>query len=450
MKSSVKRVFAALIAAALLLCGAALADTITFTGIVAASQTCEVYAPIGGTVQAVNVEAGQRVSAGDAIVSLSTTKVYAEEAGVVTGVFGQPGDSAETVAQKYGAVMYIEGESVYSIAASTDNAYNSTATKFVHVGERVYLECYSDGKHTGAGVITAIEGTDYTVKVLSGEFLIGETVNVYRGDSAVSSQRIGRGTLNRVSPTAVTGSGSIVSLAVSDGDAVERGDLLFETLDGSFDGLYMSGSDIAADVDGTVSEVSAQQGGAIQKNSVVAVLYPDSAMRVEAQVEEANLASIHVGDPVSIELVWNQDEGVTYDGVITMISAIADSATASSTSSGDAMAVDTGDSDDAVTYTVYIDFTPDENTRYGMSAVVTTLDEEAEIEEEVEEERTEEAEGEDAQAEASDRPQPPEGFDPANLPEGFDPENLPEGFDPANMPEGFPSAEEGVTDDAQD
>ena len=103
-------------------------------------------------------------------------------------------------------------------------------------------------------------------------------------------------------------------------------------------------------------------------------------MRVEAQIEEANLASIAVGDPVSIELIWNQDEGVTYSGVISMISAIADSASASS---GNAMG---GDSDDAVTYTVYIDFTPDENTRYGMSAVVTTIDSEEETEEEVEEE----------------------------------------------------------------
>ncbi len=444
MKLNVKRIVASLFTAALLFCGAALADTITFTGTVAASQTHEVYAPIGGTVETVNVEAGQKVCAADAIVSLSTTKVYAEESGIVTGVFGQPGDNAETVAQKYGAVMYIEGESVYSIAANTDNAYNSTATKFVHVGEHVYLECYSDGKHTGEGVITAIEGTDYTVKVLSGEFLIGETVNVYRGDSAVSAQRIGRGTLNRINPTAVTGSGSIVSLAVSDGDIVERGDLLFETLDGSFDGLYMSGSEITAGVDGTVGQVSAQQGSAVQKNSVVAVLWPDNAMRVEAQVEETNLVSIAVGDPVSIELIWNQDEGVTYDGVITMISAIADSASASS---GDSMGADAGDS---VTYTVYIDFTPDENTRYGMSAVVTTLDEEEEVEEEAEEETVEEEADEEAQPEESGRPQPPEGFDSANLPEGFDPENLPEGFDPANMPEGFPSADEGVTEDAQD
>ena len=442
MSFNAKCILSALISAALLLSACAMADTITFTGIVTASETYEVYAPIGGTVEKVEGEVGQRVKPDDVIVRLSTTKVYAEESGTVTGVFGQPGDNAETVAEKYGAVMVIEGESVYSIAASTDNAYNSTATKFVHVGENVYLSCYSDGKHTGTGVITAIEGTDYTVRVTSGEFLIGETVNIYRGDSAVSTQRIGRGTLNRLSPTAVTGTGSIVSFAVSAGDTVGRGDLLFETLDGSFDGLYMSGSDIAAGIEGTISQVSAQQGGKIEKDSVIAVIYPEGSMRVEAQVEEANLASVAVGDPVSIELVWNQDEEVTYNGTIAMISAIADSA---STSSGDAMG---GDSDDSVTYTVYIDFTPDENTRYGMSAVVTTLDEE-EAEEEVEEEAAED-EAEETRPEENGRPQPPEGFDPDNLPEGFDPENLPEGFDPANLPDGFPSAEEGVTDDAQD
>jgi len=362
MKSTRKSIamFAAL---ALLLSPAALADSITFTGTVAASETHEVYAPIGGKVLTVSGDVGDRVSADTVLVALSTTRVYAEEDGTVTGVFGQPGDSAETVSSLYGSVVSIEGESVYSIAASTTNAYNTTATKFVHVGETVYLSCYSDSSHTGTGIITAIEGTDYTVRVTSGEFLVGETVNVYRGESATSTKRIGRGTLNRTSPTAVTGSGSIVAIAVSAGDTVHRGDLLFETLDGSFDGLYMSGSEITAGTAGTISQLNAQQGGSIQKDEVVAVLYPEGAMRIEASVEEANLASIHVGDPVSIELIWNQDEEVAYSGTITAISTIADSREAQG-----------GETESAVTYTVYIDFTPDENTRYGMTAVVTTQD----------------------------------------------------------------------------
>ncbi|MBR1822559.1 MAG: HlyD family efflux transporter periplasmic adaptor subunit [Clostridia bacterium] len=419
-------VLAALLA--VILCQAALADTVTFTGTVAASETHEIYAPIGGTVESVNADVGQKVSAGDTLITLSTTKIYAEEDGVVTGVFGQLGDSAETVSQKYGAVMYIEGESVYAIAASTDNAYNSTETKFVHVGEEVYLECYSDGKHTGTGVITAIEGTDYTVKVLSGEFLIGETVNVYRGDTATSTQRIGRGTLNRQNPTAVTGAGSIVSFAVQAGDTVHRGDLLFETLEGSFDGLYMSGVEIDADVDGVLSQIDAQQGQNTQKGAVVATLWPDSAMRVEAEIEEANLGAIAVGDPVSIELVWNQDDEITYAGTVSMISAIANSSAGI-------------DGDSSVTYTVYIDFTPDANTRYGMSAIVTTLDE-AEEAVEREEEGTENTE-ENAIAEGRF---PSEGFDPDNLPENFSRENLPEGFDP----ESFPGTDGEVSDGAQD
>ena len=350
-----------------LLCSASLAETISFTGTVATGSTQEIYAPIGGTVESVAVEPGQAVRAGDVIASLSTEKVYAPESGVITGLFGQSGDDAETVAERYGAVLYIEGESVYTISASTDNAYNKTANKYVHVGEEVYLSCYSDGTHTGTGVITAIEGTDYTVEVRSGDFLVGETVSVFRGESTASANRIGRGTLNRKNPTAITATGSIVSFAVADGDAVERGDLLFETLSGSFDGLYMSGSDICAESDGVVARVNLEQGAKLEKGSVAAVLYPEGAMRVEAQLEEANLSAVSVGEAVSVELIWNQDDEVNYPGKISMISAVA-------TETGEANA----DSDGAVTYTVYVDFTPDENTRYGMSAVVTTLDEVAE------------------------------------------------------------------------
>ena len=350
-----------------LLNSAALADTISFTGTVAAKETVEIYAPVGGTIASVEVEPGQSVRTGDVLATFSTEKVYAPEAGIVTGLFGLPGDRAETVAEHYGAVLYIEGESVYTISASTENAYNKTENKFVHVGEQVYLSCYSDGSHTGTGVITAINGADYTVDVLSGEFLVGETVSIFRGESTASSSRIGRGTLNRKNPVAVTAEGSIVSFAVANGDSVERGDLLFETLSGSFDGFYMSGSTILAAEDGVVASINLQQGAKVDKGSVAAVLYPEGSMRVEAQVEETNLNAIAVGDSVSIELIWNQDEEISYPGIISMISAIPVEGESAN-----------GADENAVAYAVYADFTPDADTRYGMSAVVTTLDDEAE------------------------------------------------------------------------
>ena len=369
MNLRVKSLLALCLACALL-CGAALADTLSFNGTVTAARTEEIYAPIGGRVASVSVKAGDTVKAGDVIATLETEKVYAPEAGVVTGVFGQPGDNAETVGQRYGAVLYIEGESVFSITATTEEAYSAAANKLVHVGEEVLLAAYSDSSRRGSGVITAIEGVNYTVRVLSGSFLVGEKITVYRG-SAVSTKRIGRGTLDRTSPTAVTAQGSIVSVAVRDGDSVAKGQLLFETLSGDFDGLYMTGCDILASVDGTVYAVNAQQGQSIDKNSVAAVLYPADAMQITAQVDEEDLRGIEVGGAVSIELIWNQDEDAAVPGKISAVSALANESA--------------GQEDGAVTYDVTISFSPDASTRYGMSAVVTTVDPESDYAEDLEE-----------------------------------------------------------------
>jgi len=358
-----------------LLTGAALADSLTLNGSVAAGKTVEVYAPIGGTIQAVVAEVGQEVTETDVLYSLKTTKVYADEDGTVTGIFGFPGDSAQTVTTRYGAVMYLEASSVYSVSASTDNAYNTTDTKFVHVGETVYLQCRSNNSRYGKGTITSIEGTSYKVDVTQGTFIPGDSVDVYRDEAHSNAQKIGRGTVSRVSPTAVTASGSIVRIAVRDGDKVKRGDLLLETLDGTFDGYYMSGTDILAGSAGIVGSMSASQGSAIQGGSVVAVIYPVSGMRVEATVPEDSRASIKKGDKVRIEL--EADESKVYEGTVRMVSSLAESG------SGEA------------TYKVLIDFTPDQDVNFGMSVVVTTIEAEEEATEDVETEEETEPEQQD-------------------------------------------------------
>ena len=67
------------------------------------------------------------------------------------------------------------------------------------------------------------------------------------------------------------------------------------------------------------------------------------------------------------ELTADEDAGTSYDGTVSMISRIA-------SSSGNT---------ESVTFTVYVDFTADSHVRYGMSAVVSTPeDEQAEASEE--------------------------------------------------------------------
>lgn len=324
-----------------------LAETISFEGTVTASYTHEVYAASSAIVENVPISVGDSVSGNDMVASLRTTKVYAEEDGTVCAVFGQEGVSADTVTENYGAAIYMEGRVLYTVAASTTNAYDSVDAKLVHAGETVYLRSRAEESRVGTGVITTIDGTDYQIKVLEGDFLIGENVNVYRSENHEDEQRIGKGTVSRQAPVAVTGTGRIVSIAVKAGDEVKRGDLLMETLDGSGSAAVMQ-----AGVGGVIAQLNVTQGASVAENDVVAVIWPDDAMQIEAVINESDLAFIAPGDSVTLCFDWNADSGETLWGTVRSISAVADA-----------------DSEDTV-FTAYIAFDPNDAVRYGMNVTV--------------------------------------------------------------------------------
>ena len=395
----------------------ACAETMTLSGTVSPAKSVQVYAPIGGTVGEVNVEAGEAVKADDILYSMKTTKVYAAKDGTVTGIFAEPGDTADTASSRYGAVMYMEETSVFSVSASTETAYNSTEARFIHVGETVYLVCRNNSERTGKGRITAVSGTSYTVEVTEGSFIASDAVDVYRDENHSGSKKIGKGTVSRTAPTAISASGSIVRIAVTDGQEVKRGDLLIETLDGTFDGYYMSGTEIAAGQDGVVGSVSVNKGSSVQKDSVAAVIYPTDVMRVEGYVPEDYRNRIKEGDAVVIEL--ETDESKTYQGTVVLVSSVAE------------------DKGDEVQYKVVAEFKPDEAVRFGMSAVIVAGQEEEEEEEPEEEKEGEPAKEAEEAKEESGKRERPEG-----MPGGERPEMPADGTRP-EMPEGFSWADFG-------
>ena len=132
-----RRMFAMLLALTLL-CGAGLAEMV-FDGVVTGGDAQFVLAPFGGVMDEVNVRVGDRVQPGQALASIQTTRVYADVEGKISGVFGREGDATEGVSERYGGVLFIEPTNKYTIAASTEKAYNRSENKFVHVGETVYL-----------------------------------------------------------------------------------------------------------------------------------------------------------------------------------------------------------------------------------------------------------------------------------------------------------------------
>ena len=348
---TMKRIMAILFALTLLAAGAAQAETLSLNGTVEAGVTVPVYAPIGGTVGSVSVETGMHVAAGDTLFSYRTEKTYAAGDGTVTGVFAKAGDDAETVTEQYGADLYIEGTTRYTVSASTSKAYSSLETMMVHNGETVWIVCRTDSTRKGTGIITAIDGTSYTVQVTEGDFIPGDSVAVYRDEACTEKQRVGRGTISRVNPTAVTGTGAIVNVTVKDGDQVKRGDLLMETLSGTFEGYEMTGTAVAASEEGVIVSVSAEVGAAVNKGDVAAKIAPISGMRVEATVSADDRQSLKAGDKVLIEL--EADESKTYEGTIRYITEMPEEGA------------------EETTYKAVIDFTPDGDVFFGMAVVVT-------------------------------------------------------------------------------
>lgn len=347
-----------------MLAGCAAADGINLTGSVVCDAALAQNSVFGGTVLSVNVKAGEHVKAGDVLATLDTTKVYAEQDGVVR-IFGAIGDNAETVATRYGGVAFIEPAVRYTISASTRNAYNSEATKTLHPGETVWL--YATGtKHAGTGIVTNVSGTSYTVEVLTGDLVSGESTMIYRDEALSNTEKLGRGNTALAAYTAYTGTGLIAAYAVKNGAEVKAGDLLFETVDGAFNGTREDLTVIRAGVDGVVSTLSVSAGTALAAGGTVCEIYPDSGLRVEANAVESDLQNLKVGDQVKVEFTYLNNGEFTADGTVERISMLG-------------TASESEESDESL-FAVTVKLQDVAGISYGLTAIVTTPEEEVPVE----------------------------------------------------------------------
>ena len=360
-----KRIFSVLAMLLVLAVGAPALAQITFQGTVVSSKTLSVSAPFGGLVDEIDLRKGDPIHVGDVVATIKTTKVFAEMDGTVSGVFAREGDQTEGITERYGGVMYIEPVNRYIVSATTEKAFNSSDTKYIHIGERVHLACTKDGTHVGTAVVTNISeineqgNTPYKLEVTSGDFYMGETVGIYRDANHSANSRIGRGTIQQNTAVAVKGSGSVLKLHVQVGDHVERGEVLFETVEGVLDGLYAMDNIIYSPMDGIVATVEAAQGSSIEKNGKLITVYPKDGLQIEIKVSELDLNEIHEGDKVSIEFEWDMDGTRQVEGTVSSISAVGEERTDKTTDAE---------------YAAYINFTPDDTVRLDMTVNVYTLD----------------------------------------------------------------------------
>ena len=352
-----RKLWAAWLLTALLLPWGALAQE-TFDGTVVAGETVAITAPFGGTVTALDIREGQLLEAGDAVVTLSTTKVWATQDGTVNGGFAQEGDSAE------GTVLYLSPVSRYTISCTLSKAHEDVDTYYVELGEKVYIQCVKDGSHRAEGIVTGVSGSSYTVTTTAGEMYLQESAYIYRSPDYDADSCLGTGVVQRTAEVAVSGTGSILKMYVSDGDTVERGQLLFETVSGSLMGLSATGSpEVTADSAGVVTQVQCSLGQQVQQGATLAVLAPRSGYQVAFTIPEDLLSQVAVGDTVEIYFNWNEDKSQPATGQVTAISYVSDAQTQGSVST-EAM------------YTAYATFTPGDDVRLGMTVTVVPLSDE--------------------------------------------------------------------------
>ena len=346
-----KRFLAALLALALL-CGAGLAEMV-FDGVVTGGDAQYVLAPFGGVMDTVNVRTGDRVQPGQVLATIQTTNVYADVEGKISGVFGREGDATEGVSERYGGVLFIEPTNKYTIAASTEKAYNRSENKFIHVGETVYLKCTSDGSHRGTGVVTGMGEKDgeYNVEVTGGEFYIAETVSIYRSSDYAESSRIGRGTVAAAKVVPIKGSAASSKCTSRTATLSSAASCSSRPSPARWTALR-PGNEIICEVSGIVASVDAGAGSSVEKGGKILSIYPDNATRIEMQVRESDLGLVSEGMAVDIEFNWDLQRMTRFEGTVTGISYLSSSAAGNA---GDGAAATTGEEP---AYTAYVNFTP--------------------------------------------------------------------------------------------
>ncbi len=285
-------------------------------GSVSYADYVDVTAPYSGTLSPFDLSAGDRVSAGDTIMTMLTTEVSAPEDGVITALFAAPGDAAADTLARYGCLGAMDGTLRYRIQASTAGAYNNTENRELHVGETLLIKT-TVGSHKGSGTVLAVSGETYVMEVTEGDFETRDAVQLYRGTTA-GRNKVGSGAVVARDPVLLTGGGRVEKVFVSEGAAVRKGDPIFSLMGPDAD--RGASSAVSSPKDGVIALVGVQPGQQVWKGALLARIYLDGSREVVAEVDEMDIDRLKVGDSIPVTLDMDEDRVLT--GVVTSISGL--------------------------------------------------------------------------------------------------------------------------------
>ena len=313
-----KKLLAVLLVVLMLPAASLAEETITANAVAESNTVYQIVAPYSGVLKPFDWEMGDLIGANEVLFEMDTVKVYAPVDGTVRAMFAEAGDQAANVMNQYGMLAAIEKKRPMVINATTSGAYNKEENRIIHVGEDVYLEESNDEDNQGTGRVIAVDSAGYVVEVTGGVFEDDVSVGIYRDPNCGSKSSIGSGRTDRTFEVPVSGSGYVLRAAVLEGDAVEKGDLLYELASQDAENTLQSAV-LRAPAKGAV-ELAANSGMQVYKGQLLARIHDLTAMNVVASVDEMDLDCIAVGESVTVVFDRYAQENV--NGVVTAISRI--------------------------------------------------------------------------------------------------------------------------------
>ena len=268
------------------------------SAVVSAAKWTDLTAPYSGVLMPFDVRIGDTVKKGDVLFRMQVNTLYAPENGSVTAVFARKGDDAAGVCAHFGGLMAIEGEHPFLINATTSHA--TVENRELRPGQTLYFRSERTGREEGSGRVIAVSGDNYVVEILSGKFMVRETMNLYR--NADYTARTGIGTVALRNPVLITAAGRVADLLVSEHGKIIAGQPLATLLGPDAD--PGASSWVAAPADGVIALLGVQPGQQVWKGALLARIYHTGAPEIVADVDEMDLPRLKVGDtcPVVLDL----------------------------------------------------------------------------------------------------------------------------------------------------
>ena len=329
-------------------------NSLILSAAVEAVQTVALTAPASGELAPFTVRTGDAVSAGETLFTVEPVKVYAPFDGTVSGVFAEAGDIASGVTGRFGAILYIDYEERWQLQGSTRTGTDKAENRDVRIGQQVWLRSNNE-ENFADGVITAIDSATggISVQVIGGDLKYNHTIRVYRTPDYDYNALIARGTLSTVAPVAVSASGTIIEVAVSNGEKVQAGDYLFSYVPDELAPERRGQPDATeaqAAADWIITGVNVQPGAGVQKGQTLLTAVRAGDYELVAYAAEDEVHAIHVGDVFTACF-----EELNMDPVEATVTAVSPLGTVSG---------------DETTYAVRLSFPVPEGVWPGMHAVI--------------------------------------------------------------------------------